>query len=89
MRVLGDIARLNAKRFGGETALIFEEQALSFSELNACADGIGRRLLEMGVRIGDRVALLAENCLEFFPIYFGIMKIGAVMVPLNYRCTVA
>ncbi|WP_426421743.1 class I adenylate-forming enzyme family protein [Bradyrhizobium genosp. A] len=89
MRVLGDIARLNAKRFGDETALIFEEQALSFSELNACGDGIGRRLLEMGVRIGDRVALLAENCLEFFPIYFGIMKIGAVMVPLNYRCTVA
>lgn len=89
MRFLGDIARLNAKRFGGETALIFEEQALSFSELNACADGIGRRLLEMGVRIGDRVALLAENCLEFFPIYFGIMKIGAVMVPLNYRCTIA
>jgi fatty-acyl-CoA synthase len=89
MRFLGDIARLNARRFGDKTALIFEEQTLSFSELNACADGVGRRLLEMGVRMGDRVALLAENCLEFFPIYFGIMKIGAVMVPLNYRCTVA
>lgn len=89
MRLLGDLARLNARRFGNEAAVIFEDAQLSFAEMNACADGIGRFLLEIGVRPGDRVALLAENCLEFFPIYFGIVKIGAIMVPLNYRCTVA
>jgi fatty-acyl-CoA synthase len=88
MRFLGDVARLNASRYGSATALLFEDRTLSFGELNACADGIGRRLLDMGLRAGDRVALLAENGLEFYPIYFGIMKIGAVMVPLNYRCTV-
>lgn len=89
MRFLGEIARLNAKRFGDKTALIFEDDRLSFAELNACADGIGRQLLDLGIRAGDRVALLAENCLEFFPLYFGIVKIGAVMVPLNFRCAVA
>ena len=88
MRFLGDVARLNAIRYGSATALLFEDRTLSFEELNACADGIGRRLLDMGLRAGDRVALLAENGLEFYPVYFGIMKIGAVMVPLNYRCTV-
>jgi fatty-acyl-CoA synthase len=88
MRFLGDVARLNASRYGSATALLFEDRTLSFGELNACADGIGRRLLDMGLRAGDRVALLAENGLEFYPVYFGIMKIGAVMVPLNYRCTV-
>jgi fatty-acyl-CoA synthase len=88
MRFLGDVARLNASRYGSATALLFEDRTLTFGELNACADGIGRRLLDMGMRAGDRVALLAENGLEFYPVYFGIMKIGAVMVPLNYRCTV-
>jgi len=88
MRFLGDVARLNGRRYGGATALLFEDRTLSFEELNACADGTGRRLLDMGLHAGDRVALLAENGLEFYPIYFGIMKIGAVMVPLNYRCTV-
>ena len=88
MRFLGDVARLNASRYGSKTALLFEDRTLSFEELDACADGIGRRLLEMGLQVGDRVAVLAENGLEFYPLYFGIMKIGAVMVPLNYRCTV-
>jgi fatty-acyl-CoA synthase len=88
MRFLGDVARVNASRYDSATALLFEDRTLSFRELNACADGIGRRLLDMGLRAGDRVALLAENGLEFYPIYFGIMKIGAVMVPLNFRCTV-
>lgn len=89
MRFLGDIARLNARRFGSETALVFEGQAISFAELDVYSNGIGWQLLEAGVAPGDRVAVLAENCLEFFPLYFGILKIGAVIVPLNYRCVVA
>ena len=54
---------------------IFNEKA------NRCA----HYLLERGVRRGDKVGILLMNCLEWLPIYFGILKIGALAVPLNFR----
>ena len=42
-------------------------------------------LLERGVQKGDKVAILLMNCLEWLPIYFGILKTGALAVPLNFR----
>ena len=87
MRFLGDLFRLNARRFGNKPALIFEDQVASFEDLDRYAVSIGNLLLEHGVVSGDRVVLLAENCFEFMPIFHGIVKIGAVSVPLNYRCT--
>ena len=44
-------------------------------------------LLTRGIGRGDRVAILLMNCLEWLPIYFGILKTGAVAVPMNYRYT--
>ncbi|MFY9378517.1 MAG: AMP-binding protein, partial [Peptococcia bacterium] len=40
-----------------------------------------------GIKKGDKVAILMVNCLEWLPIYFGILKAGAVVVPLNFRYT--
>ena len=40
-----------------------------------------------GVRKGDKVAVLLMNSIEWLPIYFGILKTGAVAVPLNFRYT--
>ena len=54
---------------------IFNEKA------NRCA----HYLLERGVRKGDKVGILLMNCLEWLPIYFGILKTGALAVPLNFR----
>ena len=42
-------------------------------------------LLSMGIKKGDKVAILLMNCLEWLPIYFGVLKTGALAVPLNYR----
>ncbi len=44
-------------------------------------------LLGRGIRKGQKVAILLMNCLEWLPIYFGILKTGAVAVPLNFRYT--
>ena len=44
-------------------------------------------LLDRGIRKGQKVAILLMNCLEWLPIYFGIMKAGAIAVPLNFRYT--
>ena len=53
----------------------FDEDANRFANL----------LFTRGIRRGDRVAILLMNCLEWLPIYFGILKTGALAVPMNYR----
>ncbi len=56
---------------------VFEEKA------NRCAN----LLISRGIKKGDKVAILLMNCLEWLPVYFGILKTGALAVPLNYRYT--
>ena len=54
---------------------VFDEKANRFAQL----------LLSRGIHKGDKVAILLMNCLEWLPIYFGILKTGALAVPLNFR----
>jgi long-chain acyl-CoA synthetase len=56
---------------------VFDEKANRFANL----------LLSRGIQKGDKVAILMMNCLEWLPIYFGILKSGAIAVPMNYRYT--
>ncbi|MEE0772519.1 MAG: class I adenylate-forming enzyme family protein [Anaerovoracaceae bacterium] len=49
------------------------------------ANRVANMLLSRGIKKGDRVAILMMNCLEWLPIYFGILKTGAIAVPFNYR----
>ena len=51
------------------------------------ANRVANMLLSRGVKKGDKVAILLMNCLEWLPIYFGILKSGAIAVPLNFRYT--
>lgn len=51
------------------------------------ANRVANMLLERGIEKGDRVAILMFNCLEWLPIYFGILKSGAIAVPFNFRYT--
>ena len=54
---------------------VFDEKANRFAQF----------LQSRGVRKGHKVAILLMNCLEWLPIYFGILKTGAIVVPMNYR----
>ena len=56
---------------------VFEEKANRLANL----------LIKRGVKKGDKVAILLMNCLEWLPIYFGILKTGAIVVPMNFRYT--
>ena len=56
---------------------VFDEKANRFANL----------LLSRGIKKGDKVGILMMNCLEWLPIYFGILKTGAIAVPLNFRYT--
>ncbi len=51
------------------------------------ANRMANLLIKRGIKKGDKVAILLMNCLEWLPIYFGILKAGAVVVPLNFRYT--
>ena len=51
------------------------------------ANRVANMLLSRGIRKGQKVAILLMNCLEWLPIYFGVLKTGALAVPLNFRYT--
>lgn len=51
------------------------------------ANRLANLLLSRGIKQGDKVAILLMNCLEWLPIYFGVLKSGATVVPLNFRYT--
>ncbi len=60
---------------------------LTWGEFDKKANRFANLLLSRGVKKGDKVAILLMNCLEWLPIYFGILKTGALAVPMNYRYT--
>lgn len=62
-------------------------RSMTWREFDAQANQAANLLITRGVRKGDKVAILLMNCLEWLPIYFGILKCGALAVPMNYRYT--
>ncbi len=58
---------------------------LTWKEFDVKANRFANLLFTRGVKRGDKVAILMMNCLEWLPIYFGILKTGAIVVPMNYR----
>ena len=58
---------------------------ITWNVFNEKANRFGNMLLSRGVKKGDKVAILMYNCLEWLPIYFGVLKAGAIAVPFNFR----
>jgi long-chain acyl-CoA synthetase len=73
---------LNLVESGPETPF---RREISWEDFNCRANRFANLLLANGVGRGDKVAILLMNCLEWLPIYFGVLKAGAMAVPLNYR----
>jgi amino acid adenylation domain-containing protein len=66
-------------------AVEFEDQSMTYGELNQRANGLARRLVEEGVQPGEYVALLTIPGIEMLIGVFGILKAGAAYVPLDYK----
>ena len=58
---------------------------ISWRDFDVKANRFANLLFTRGVKKGDKIAILLMNCLEWLPIYFGILKTGAIVVPMNYR----
>ncbi len=66
-------------------ALIFEDHPFTYQEVNLRTNQLCHFLLERGVQKGDRVSVLLYNCHQYIEIFFALSKIGAILVPLNWR----
>src|SRR3989304_8740117 len=67
------------------TAIIFEGKRYIFAQLNERANRVANALAGLGVRKGDRVAMLQVNCNQYVEAYYGVARLGAIFVPLNFR----
>ncbi len=76
-------------RYGGKIAIVSGDIRLSYTELDEASNKIANALIAMGVNKGDRVAMLLSNSPEFVIIFFGIVKAGAIAVPLDTKYKVA
>lgn len=66
-------------------AVVFENKRLTFSQLNERVNRLGNALTALGVKKGDRVALMQVNTNQCIEAYFAVAKIGGIYVPLNFR----
>ncbi|UCG84541.1 MAG: AMP-binding protein [Dehalococcoidia bacterium] len=78
----------SASKFPRNTAIIFpgafdDERLMSFKELNDKSNRMANALIDMGVKKGDRVALLMPNCPQFVISYYAVLKVGGIVVATN------
>jgi len=81
---LASIVRNTHRYFPDETALIQGALRLTYSELAAHVEAFAAYLTEHGVKRGDKVALLLPNRISFTVAYFGVLHVGATVVPMSF-----
>ncbi|HYF72216.1 MAG TPA: long-chain fatty acid--CoA ligase [Nocardioides sp.] len=72
-----------ATNYPDRTAIVLNDTRLSYAEVNVFANMVANLLVSRGIRPGDKVALTCPNLPYFSVVYFGILKAGATVVPLN------
>ncbi|MFH1084070.1 MAG: AMP-binding protein [Pseudomonadota bacterium] len=91
--IITEILARNARMYGDEIALVEREPAkerrvaITWKEFDEMTNRVANALIKRGIRKGDKVIHLMMNCLEWLPVYFGILRTGAWAVPLNFRFT--
>src|SRR5271166_6986815 len=83
--LIGDIATNNARRFPNKRALVEGDRIYRWTQVDERARRLADVLLGRGLSPGDRVLVVARNCLEWPEISFGLAKAGLIAVPVNIR----
>ncbi len=83
--IIGKVLSQRAFISPDRVAMISGEKRITYRRLNQRANQMANALIGLGVSSGDRVGILMHNCNEFIETYFAVVKIGAVLVPLNIR----
>ncbi|MEW6357318.1 MAG: AMP-binding protein [Planctomycetota bacterium] len=81
-----DVWNENLEKFPNKTAFIYQDETYTFAEIDRMASALSGHLQRrFGVKKGDRVCTALPNCIEYVIAYWAIMKLGAVIVPVNTR----
>ena len=81
---IGDLLRRSAGREPNKLAVSCGGVSWTFAEMDAICNRLGRGLLGLGVKKGDRLAVLSRNSHAFAALRFAVARIGAVLVPINF-----
>lgn len=84
---IGQIPVEAAKKYGDKTALVLPDRKMSFNELDAMSNQCANALVNLSVKSGDRVTLYSSNSWEWIVSYYGALKVGAVINPINVMLT--
>lgn len=83
MANLAALLEKSAAEYADRTAIVFGDTRLSYAQVNGAANQVANLLVSRGIKPGDKVALSSPNLPYFTIIYYGILKAGATVVPLN------
>ena len=75
----------NARIYGDRLALISEDKKITHKQLLNAVDRLACGLLSVGLEKGDRIAVVAQNSIEYIYLFGASAKIGAIMLPINWR----
>jgi crotonobetaine/carnitine-CoA ligase len=82
-RVLHRLLERQRERYGDRTFFYFADREYSYKAFDDGASRVAAGLQKLGIKKGDKVAIIMDNCPEYLFVWFGISKLGAVEVPVN------
>ena len=82
-RTLSYLVENRAKELGDKGFFMFQDQRVTYGELDTNVNRVANSLIDMGVKKGDKICLMMKNSIEFIYSWFAMGKIGAIMVPMN------
>jgi len=82
---IGEIINVNAVKYPDKLALKDAKRQLTFKELNERTNKLANGFLKIGIKKGDKIAILSNNSIEFMEIYVAAAKGGFIIAPLNFR----
>jgi long-chain acyl-CoA synthetase len=85
MYTLGDVPRKGLAIFRDKVAMVFEGRRITYGEMDNRVNCFTNALINLGLRKGDRLTILAENSYKYMEIYFAAAKAGMSVTPLNFR----
>jgi acyl-CoA synthetase (AMP-forming)/AMP-acid ligase II len=82
---VGDLLASTARAHGSRIALSYKDVTLTYADLDARTNRIANLLVSLGVAKGERIAILASNCLDYLQIILGASKVGVISACQNWR----
>ena len=82
---LGEMLSLNARKYPDSVCLMDASRSFTFPQTEQRVCRLANALLGLGLRKGDKISVLLENCIEFVEIYLAAAKAGLVVNPINFR----